>query len=92
MHNDQELPLASVTSSNYSSNSEHFIELKNFIINRVKHGKTKREIWDSDWFVVVVFLYFYLLNHFLDPSELIIDFKSLTIGKKIGSGHSGKVF
>ena len=23
---------------------------------------------------------------------MIIDFKSLTIGKKIGSGHSGKVF
>ena len=50
--------------SAFSSTNENIIELKNFIINRVKH----------------------------DPKQLIIEFSSLSIGKKIGSGHSGKVF
>ncbi|KAL4480308.1 hypothetical protein ABPG74_020824 [Tetrahymena malaccensis] len=51
-------------SSTFSSNNENLIELKNFIINRVKH----------------------------DPKQLIVDYHSIIFGKKIGSGHSGKVF
>ncbi|EAR93555.2 tyrosine kinase domain protein (macronuclear) [Tetrahymena thermophila SB210] len=57
-------PVLQSVSSTFSSNNENLIELKNFIINRVKH----------------------------DPKQLIVDFHSITFGKKIGSGHSGKVF